>query len=89
MSLTILTTFFKNKQDVIKIYENYKKNLSSDNIKYFFVNDNFQDEVWNEIQNAENAPQDTNSTAEEIPIGTPTPLPGGTQEVSVLSNSRS
>ena len=35
MRLTILTTFFRNKQDVIKIYENYKKNLSSENIKYF------------------------------------------------------
>lgn len=61
MRLTILTTFFRNKQDVIKIYENYKKNLSSENIKYFFVNDNFQDEVWNEIEKI--AKNDENITA--------------------------
>tara|TARA_Y100000816_G_scaffold269319_1_gene232179 strand:+ start:609 stop:1532 length:924 start_codon:yes stop_codon:yes gene_type:complete len=61
MRLTILTTFFRNKQDVIKIYENYKKNLSSENIKYFFVNDNFQDEVWNEIEKI--AKNDKNITA--------------------------
>jgi len=46
------------------------------------------DEVWVEMQNAENAPQDTNSSVEEIPVGTPAPLPGSTQEASVLSISR-
>lgn len=50
MKITILTTFYKNKQDVLKVYQNYKDNLSDKNIRYLFVNDNFEDEVWNEIE---------------------------------------
>lgn len=50
MKLTILTTFYKNKKDLFRIYENYKKNLNNLDIKYLFVNDNFQDEVWEEIK---------------------------------------
>lgn len=61
MKLTILTTFYKNKQDVLKVYQNYKDNLSDKNIKYLFVNDNFEDEVWNEIERI--AKSDKNITA--------------------------
>ncbi len=61
MKLTILTTFYKNKQDVLKVYQNYKDNLSDKNIKYMFVNDNFEDEVWNEIEKI--AESDKNITA--------------------------
>jgi polyisoprenyl-phosphate glycosyltransferase len=50
MNLTILTSFYKNKHDVLKVYDNYKNKLSNKNIKYLFINDNFQDEVWNEIE---------------------------------------
>ena len=45
------------------------------------------DEAWDEIQTIEKTSADTNGSAEEVPTGTPTPLPNGTQEASVLSIS--
>tara|TARA_Y100001978_G_scaffold196481_1_gene206067 strand:+ start:1076 stop:1405 length:330 start_codon:yes stop_codon:yes gene_type:complete len=46
------------------------------------------DEVWDDVQNAERVAADTNLPAEEIPTGTPTPLPDNPQEASVLSIPR-
>ncbi len=82
MNLTILTTFFKNRQDVIKIYQNYKNNLSDKNIKYLFVNDNFQDEVWHEIEKIAEKDKNISALCFDKNYGQLTAIKSGIENIS-------
>jgi len=52
MKLTFVTSFYKNKNDVRKIY-NFFRNCEYYEFEtnYLFINDNYEDEVWDEIKN--------------------------------------